>query len=70
MSEAESDSFEWCDRQDLAPAAPPTVAHVVVENTDAPDELAVFPREGDADELAATWITATGTAFVSLELAR
>ncbi|GAB3672533.1 DUF7511 domain-containing protein [Halopiger thermotolerans] len=40
---------------------------VVIENEDAPDECAVYPRDAGKDELMTTWITAHDDAFVDLE---
>ncbi|WP_049895479.1 DUF7511 domain-containing protein [Halopiger xanaduensis] len=43
---------------------------VVIENDDAPNECAVYPRDADRDELMTTWITAHDDAFVELESMR
>ena len=44
--------------------------HVTVENDDAPDECAIFPREASEAELMTTWITACEDSFVSLDSMR
>ena len=44
--------------------------HVIVENDDAPDECAIFPREGSEEELETTWIVAHDDGFVSLDSMR
>ena len=43
---------------------------VTVENDEAPDECAIFPRNADEDELMTTWISAHEESFVSLESMR
>lgn len=43
---------------------------VTVENEDAPDECALFPREASEDELQTAWIVAHDDGFVSLESMR
>lgn len=44
--------------------------HVTVENDDAPNECAIFPREASEAELMTTWITAHDDAFVAVESMR
>ncbi|SDQ29670.1 DUF7511 domain-containing protein [Natronobacterium texcoconense] len=44
--------------------------HVTVENDDAPDECAVFPREASEEELMNCWIVAQEHSFVDLESMR
>lgn len=44
--------------------------HITVENDDAPDECAVFPREATEEELMTAWITAQEGSFVDLESMR
>ena len=44
--------------------------HITVENEDALDECAVFPREATEDELMTNWITAHEGSFVDLESMR
>ncbi|WP_246998688.1 DUF7511 domain-containing protein [Halosolutus gelatinilyticus] len=45
---------------------PIDLEHVTIENPDAPDECAIFPRGADDDELMTTWITAHDDSFVDL----
>ncbi|WP_255170504.1 DUF7511 domain-containing protein [Natrononativus amylolyticus] len=40
--------------------------HITVENDDAPNECAVFPREATEEELMTHWITAHEGSFVDL----
>ena len=51
-------------------ASPTELDHVTVENDDAPDECAIFPREASEDELDRRWIVAYDDGFVSLESMR
>lgn len=44
--------------------------HVTVENEDAPDECAIFPREASEEVLMTNWITAHEGSFVPLESMR
>ncbi|SFB71225.1 hypothetical protein SAMN05444422_101397 [Halobiforma haloterrestris] len=44
--------------------------HVTVENDNAPDECAVFPRAASEEELMTNWIAAHEGAFVDLESMR
>ncbi|RQH00322.1 DUF7511 domain-containing protein [Natrarchaeobius oligotrophus] len=44
--------------------------HVTVENENAPNECAIFPRGATEAELLTTWITAHDDAFVALEAMR
>ncbi|MCW8173107.1 DUF7511 domain-containing protein [Natrialba swarupiae] len=44
--------------------------HVVVENDDAPNECAIFPKAASEDRLLTNWLTAHGDSFVSLESMR
>lgn len=44
--------------------------HVAIENDDAPDECAIFPREASDEKLDSTWIVAYDDGFVSLESMR
>ncbi len=44
--------------------------HVTVENDDAPDECAIFPRDATEDVLTTTWISAHEDSFVDLESIR
>lgn len=44
--------------------------HVTVENDDAPDECAIFPRDADEDVLMTTWISAHDDSFVDCESMR
>lgn len=44
--------------------------HVTVENDDAPDECAIFPRHASGDVLTTTWISARDEGFVDLEAMR
>lgn len=44
--------------------------HVTVENDDAPNECAIFPREASEDQLMTTWISAHDESFVALESMR
>ncbi|ELY44313.1 DUF7511 domain-containing protein [Natronorubrum sulfidifaciens] len=44
--------------------------HATIENENAPDECAIFPREATEDELMTHWITAHDESFVSLESMR
>lgn len=53
-----------------ADSEPTPLDYVTVENDDAPDECAIFPREASDDVLTTTWITAQADSFVSLESMR
>lgn len=55
-----------------SPAASSSIALecVVIENDDAPNECAIYPRDADKDELMRAWITAHDDAFVELESMR
>ncbi|ELY59105.1 DUF7511 domain-containing protein [Natronolimnohabitans innermongolicus] len=44
--------------------------HALIENEDAPDECALFPREVSEDELSTAWIVAHDDGFVSLDTMR
>ncbi|EMA40226.1 DUF7511 domain-containing protein [Halobiforma nitratireducens] len=44
--------------------------HAHVENDDAPDECALFPRAASEDELVTNWIVAHEGSFVELESVR
>lgn len=44
--------------------------HVTVENEDAPDECAIFPRHATDEQLLTTWISAHDDSFVALESMR
>jgi len=50
--------------------SPTELDHVTVENEDAPDECAIFPREATEDELMTNWISAHDDSFVALESMR
>lgn len=53
------------------PDEPPAeFEHALVENEDAPDECAIFPRPTGEADLGAVWIVALGDGFVSLETMR
>ncbi len=45
---------------------PVELEHVTVENDDAPDECAIFPRDADGAVLTTTWISARDEGFVDL----
>ncbi|WP_121742136.1 DUF7511 domain-containing protein [Natronorubrum halophilum] len=54
---------------DIHPPAdepPIELDHATIENEDAPDECAIFPREATEEELMTNWITAHDDSFVSL----
>ncbi|SEH12694.1 hypothetical protein SAMN04487967_0920 [Natronorubrum sediminis] len=53
-----------------AESEPTTLDSVTIENDDAPDECAIFPRGVSDDILTTTWITAQADSFVSLESMR
>ncbi|WP_339104696.1 hypothetical protein [Haloterrigena salinisoli] len=44
--------------------------HVTIENDDAPDECAIFPREASDEKLDSAWIVAYDDGFVPLESMR
>lgn len=44
--------------------------HVVVENENAPDECAIFPRDATEAELMTAWISAHDDGFLDLESMR
>ncbi|SDJ99672.1 MULTISPECIES: DUF7511 domain-containing protein [Natronorubrum] len=44
--------------------------HVTVENDDAPNECAIFPREASEEALMTNWISAHEDSFVALESMR
>ncbi|WP_306056349.1 DUF7511 domain-containing protein [Natronococcus wangiae] len=44
--------------------------HVTIENEDAPNECAIFPRNATEKELMTAWIEAHDDAFVDLESMR
>ncbi|WP_408959438.1 hypothetical protein [Natrinema sp. 74] len=44
--------------------------HVLVENDDAPNECAIFPRDTSEDVQTNTWISAHEGSFVDLESIR
>ncbi|SEW03668.1 DUF7511 domain-containing protein [Natrinema salifodinae] len=44
--------------------------HVTIENPDAPDECAMFPRDASEDEMQTAWISAYDDSFVNLETMR
>ena len=44
--------------------------HVTVENEDAPNECAIFPRDASEERLMTTWISAHDDSFVALESMR
>ncbi|THE66149.1 hypothetical protein D8Y22_04315 [Salinadaptatus halalkaliphilus] len=44
--------------------------HVTIENDDAPDECAIFPRHATDRRLSTAWIVAHDDAFVALESMR
>ncbi|MFC4436696.1 MULTISPECIES: DUF7511 domain-containing protein [Natrialbaceae] len=44
--------------------------HVTIENENAPNECAVFPRDATEEELMTNWIEAHDDAFVDLESMR
>ena len=48
----------------------PELEHITVENDEAPDECALFPREASERELLTTWITAQEGSYIDLESAR
>lgn len=50
--------------------SPTELDHVTIEPEGAPNECAIFPREGTEEELMTNWISAHGEAFVSLETMR
>lgn len=59
------------DHQSIDPEEPTTALdHVTVENDDAPNECAIFPREASEEELMTNWITAHDGSFVDLESMR
>ncbi|MXV63491.1 hypothetical protein GS429_15790 [Natronorubrum sp. JWXQ-INN-674] len=60
------------DADSHSPTDEPTtdLDHVTVENEDAPNECAIFPREASEDELMTNWITAHDESFVSLDTMR
>lgn len=64
-----ADVFEWVsfetDAEDDHPAA--ETESILIENDDAPDELAIVPDTDDIEDICAAWITATGDSFVDLE---
>lgn len=73
MSESESDPFDYVTPSDLlesphANQRRDAVSHVRIENSNAPDELAIFDVSGELADQA--WVSATGDSFVSLESAR
>ncbi|ARS89527.1 DUF7511 domain-containing protein [Natrarchaeobaculum aegyptiacum] len=43
---------------------------VTVENDDAPDECAIFPRNASEEQLMTTWISAHEDSFVGLDSMR
>lgn len=49
---------------------PVELEHVTVENDDAPDECAIFPRHASGSVLTTTWISAHEEGFVDLETMR
>ncbi|AFZ72255.1 DUF7511 domain-containing protein [Natronobacterium gregoryi] len=51
---------------------PPAIEldHVTVENDDAPDECAVFPKDASEEQLLSSWIAAHEHSFVDLETMR
>lgn len=51
-------------------ASPTELDCVTIENEDAPDECALFPREASEDELEGAWIVAYDDGFVPLESMR
>ncbi|WP_049922684.1 DUF7511 domain-containing protein [Halopiger djelfimassiliensis] len=51
-------------------AAAIALDHVTIENENAPDECALFPREASEEELMTNWITAHDESFVALESMR
>ena len=51
-------------------ASPIELDHVTVENEDAPDECAIFPREASEEQLDTQWIVALEDGFVSLDSMR
>ncbi|SIR77606.1 DUF7511 domain-containing protein [Natronorubrum thiooxidans] len=55
------------DSYPLADDPTPELDHATIENENAPDECAIFPREATEEELMTQWITAHDGAFVSLE---
>ncbi|WP_254766851.1 DUF7511 domain-containing protein [Salinilacihabitans rarus] len=57
-------------RRDGADPQSPPIDHVTVENDDAPNECALFPREASEEELLTTWITAHEGSYVDLESMR
>lgn len=44
--------------------------HVTIENENAPNECAIFPRDATEEELMTNWIEAHDEAFVDLESMR
>ena len=54
------------------PPTEPTTAldHVTIENEDAPDECALFPRESSDLDQMTNWIVAHDDAFVDLTTMR
>ncbi|ELY42892.1 DUF7511 domain-containing protein [Natronorubrum tibetense] len=44
--------------------------HVTVENDDAPNECAIFPREASEEALMTNWISAHEDSFVAVESMR
>ncbi|ELY47880.1 MULTISPECIES: DUF7511 domain-containing protein [Natronorubrum] len=57
------------DADSHPPTEEPTAEldHATIENENAPDECAIFPREATEEELMTNWITAHADSFVSLE---
>ncbi|AXR79151.1 DUF7511 domain-containing protein [Natrarchaeobaculum sulfurireducens] len=51
-------------------ALPIELDHVTVENEDAPNECAIFPREASEEQLMTAWISAHDDSFVALESMR
>jgi len=54
----------------VADEPPIELDHVTVENDDAPNECAIFPRAAPEEQLMTTWISAHDDSFVALEAMR
>lgn len=61
---------DTCVRQSGDDAPPLGFDYVTIENENAPDECAIFPRSATEEELMTNWIAADEDSVVDLESMR